>query len=80
MVTQSVDLLHRLDISNPKVALIAAVEHATPAIQATIDAAELSEEHFDNCIVEGPLSVDLAFSTIPAGIKGWIRRSAVMLI
>ncbi|QEM89149.1 phosphate acetytransferase [Kosakonia radicincitans] len=74
MVTQSVDLLHRLDISNPKVALIAAVEHATPAIQATVDAAELSEEHFDNCIVEGPLSVDLAFSHDSCRHKGLDTR------
>jgi len=74
MVTQSVDLLHRLDISNPKVALIAAVELATPAIQATVDAAELSEERFENCIVEGPLSVDLAFSHDSCRHKGLDTR------
>lgn len=74
MVTQAVDLLHRLDINNPKVAIIAAVEHATPAIPATMDAAELSEETYENCIVEGPLSVDLAFSHESCRHKGLDSR------
>lgn len=70
MVIQAVDLLHRLNIRNPKVAIIAAVEHATPAIQATIDAAEISQEAFPHCIVEGPLSVDLAFNKESCRHKG----------
>lgn len=70
MLTQSVDLLHRLKINNPKVALIAAVEHVTPAIQATVDANEISNTPYDNCIVEGPLSVDLAFNQDSCRHKG----------
>lgn len=70
MITQSVELLHLLNVDNPKVALIAAVEHATPAIQATIDAVEISHKNFQNCIVEGPLSVDLAFNQNSCRHKG----------
>ncbi len=70
MVIQAVSLLHRLNISNPKIAIIAAVEHATPAIQATMDAAEISQKNFPGCIVEGPLSVDLAFNKESCRHKG----------
>lgn len=62
MITQSVSVLHRMNIHVPKVALISAVEHATPSIHGTMDAAALSSVIYDDCIVEGPLSVDLAFS------------------
>lgn len=70
MIAQSVELLHQVNISIPKVALIAAVEHASPAIQATMDAAALSDIAYDDCIVEGPLSVDLAFSKESCRHKG----------
>lgn len=62
MIAQSVEVLHRVDITMPKVALIAAVEHPCPDIQATMDAAALSDVVYHDCIVEGPLSVDQAFS------------------
>lgn len=70
MITQSVELLHRVNISVPRVGLIAAVEHASPSIQATIDAVALSNVVYDDCIVEGPLSVDLAFSKDSCRHKG----------
>jgi phosphate butyryltransferase len=70
MITQSVELLQQVNISFPKVALIAAVEHASPAIQATMDAVALSDIAYDDCIVEGPLSVDLAFSEESCRHKG----------
>lgn len=70
MITQSVELLHQVNISVPKVALIAAVEHASPAIQATMDATALNSVDYDGCIVEGPLSVDLAFSKDSCRHKG----------
>lgn len=74
MITQAVELLHKLNISIPKVGLIAAVEHASPAIQATIDAVALSNVAYDDCIVEGPLSIDLAFSKESCRHKGLISQ------
>lgn len=70
IITQAVELLHQVNISIPKVALIAAVEHATPAIQATMDATALSDIAYDDCIIEGPLSVDLAFCAESCRHKG----------
>lgn len=70
MIAQSVNVLHQIGIAVPKVALIAAVEHITPAIAATVDAAALSGIAYDNCIVEGPLSIDLAFNKESCRHKG----------
>ena len=48
----------------PKVAPVAAVEVVNPKMPATVEAAELTkmndEGTIKNCIVDGPLSVDLA--------------------
>ncbi|QKN79835.1 phosphate acyltransferase [Scandinavium goeteborgense] len=66
MIQQSVTVFHQLGIKNPKVAVIAATENVKEAIPATTDAAMLSMMNRRNeiaeCVVDGPLSIDLAFS------------------
>lgn len=51
-------------IKNPKVAPLAAVEVVNPKMQTTVEAAELTRMYKDGeiegCIIDGPLSLDLA--------------------
>jgi phosphate butyryltransferase len=74
IIVNAVDSFHRLGIENPKVALLAAIEKINPNMQATVDAAELTKMHAKNpiaeCIIEGPLALDLAVSIAAAEHKG----------
>ena len=64
----------------PKVAPIAAVEVVNPAMQATIDAAMLTQMNrrgqIKDCIVDGPLALDNAVSQIAAEHKGIVSDVA----
>ncbi len=70
----AVRLLRTLGIAVPKVAVVAAVETVTEAIQATVDARTLVESALDGQFgavqVEGPFGFDNAFSAEAARIKG----------
>ncbi len=74
MIQQAVEAFHRLGVENPKVAVIAAVESLKEAIPATLDAAALTMMNYrkaiKGCVVEGPLSIDLAFSAESCTHKG----------
>lgn len=63
-----------LDIRQPKVAAVCAVEVVNPKMQPTLDAAELQRMSragvFGSMIVEGPLSLDIALSMEAAQHKG----------
>lgn len=65
-------------IENPKVAPLAAVEVVNPKMPATVDAAELTrmceEGELTGCIVDGPLSLDLAIDAEAAKHKGATNR------
>lgn len=78
---QKVDILNNallamagMGIHNPKVALLAANEMVDPKIPATADAAALvqmaQEGIFPPAIIEGPLSLDIAFDAHAAAHKG----------
>lgn len=74
-----------LNIEKPKVAVISAVEVANPNVESSMLAAELAEEFKDrtDCIVEGPLSLDVAMSPHSAAEKrysGKIRGNADILL
>ncbi len=73
MIRYDVDIAHKLGIEKPKVAVIAAVETISPKMQATIDGALLSKmnarKQIKGCIVDGPLSLDLAVSKETVAIK-----------
>jgi len=62
----------------PKVVPLAAVEVVNPKMQATVDAAELTKMSEDGritgCIIDGPLSLDLAIDPEAAKHKGATDR------
>lgn len=64
----------------PKVALMAATETVKPAMPETVEAAEIVRRHRDgalaHCLIEGPLSFDLAYAT-DAGAKKHVEGSVV---
>lgn len=66
LIKNAVLVASGLGIQLPKVAVIAAVEVVNPDMQATIDAAALTAMNrrgqIRNCIVDGPLAMDLALS------------------
>lgn len=76
-----------IGIENPKVAPIAAVEVINPTMQATIDAAALTQMNrrgqISDCIIDGPLALDNAVSTFAAehkGIKNDVAGNADILL
>ncbi|UYP01124.1 bifunctional enoyl-CoA hydratase/phosphate acetyltransferase [Oceanotoga sp. DSM 15011] len=73
IIDNSVSLAHSIGIDIPKVALIAAVEVVNPDMQATIDAAILTQmnkrHQIKNCIIDGPLGIDNALDMMAAKIK-----------
>lgn len=73
IINNSVDLLNRLGIEMPKVALLAAVETVNPKMPATIDASLITmmnrRKQIKNCIIDGPLAFDNAISLESAAHK-----------
>ncbi|MGV8058032.1 MAG: bifunctional enoyl-CoA hydratase/phosphate acetyltransferase [Smithellaceae bacterium] len=73
MIENVVEALRKLGIPCPKVAVMAALETVNPKMPDTVDAAKLKEMNkkgeIENCIVEGPISYDLAISREAAQIK-----------
>ena len=64
IINHSVEVAHVIGIDNPKVAVLAAIEVVNPKMKETVEADKLSKMN-DNgeikgCIVDGPLSLDLA--------------------
>jgi phosphate butyryltransferase len=87
IIQNAVKAFVALGIKRPKVALLAAIEKINPKMQATIDAAELirmqAQKPFANCILEGPLALDVATSELAAqhkGIKSRIAGSVDILV
>ena len=87
IIKNAVDVAHALDIEEPKVALLAAVETVNPKMQATIDAACLSKMGdrgtFKGAVVEGPLAIDNILSAESAkkkGIKSEVCGSADIIV
>ncbi|MHB0799976.1 phosphate butyryltransferase [Bacillus thuringiensis] len=80
IIQNTVEVARAIGIDLPKVAPIAAVEVVNPAMQATIDAAMLTQMNrrgqIKDCIVDGPLALDNAVSQIAAGHKGIVSDVA----
>lgn len=75
ILENAVEVAHRLGVSMPKVAIIAAVEKVNPLkMPATLDAAILSKMNergqITGALVDGPLAVDNAFSFRSCEVKG----------
>ncbi|MBE3571104.1 MAG: phosphate butyryltransferase [Bacillales bacterium] len=74
IVNHAVKVAKGVGIEMPKVAPLAAVEVVNPAMQATLDAALLTQMNrrgqISGCIIDGPLALDNAVSTLAAKQKG----------
>lgn len=81
IIENTVEVAHACGIECPKVAPIAAVEVVNPKMPVTLDAAELTKMNEDGritgCIVDGPLSLDLAVVPEAAAHKGAEGRKIV---
>jgi phosphate butyryltransferase len=73
IIQNAVDVLLSLGYEKPKVGVLAAVEKVNPKMPETVDAAELKKMaesgEITNCIVEGPISYDIAMNRESAEIK-----------
>lgn len=80
IINNAVQVAHALQIETPKVAPICAVEVVNPSMQATLDAAALSQMNkrgqIKGCIIDGPLGLDNAVSKEAAEHKGIISEVA----
>jgi phosphate butyryltransferase len=85
ILDNALQVMRYLNIAKPKVAIISAVETRNPSVESSILAGLLAEEyeHRDDCIVEGPLSLDVAIdphSASEKNYKGQIRGNADILL
>lgn len=75
IIENAVEVLLKLGYEKPKVACLAAVERVNLKMPETIDAAELKRRNergiIRDCVVEGPISFDLAFSSRAAELKDY---------
>ncbi|MGN1180685.1 MAG: phosphate butyryltransferase [Suilimivivens sp.] len=78
IINNTVPVAKACGIDCPKVAPLAAVEVVNPKMPATVEAAELAkmneEGQITDCIVDGPLSLDLAIDPEAAKHKGATDR------
>lgn len=74
-IENALEALRTLGIEEPKVAVLAAIEKVNPKMPETVEAAQLKEMagngRFGHCIVEGPISYDLAMDPQAAAAKGY---------
>lgn len=75
IIENAVSALLAMGYDKPKVAVLAAVEIPNPKMPESVEAATLKQMNTDgiikDCIVEGPISYDLAISREAADIKGY---------
>ncbi|SCP98147.1 phosphate acyltransferase [Anaerobium acetethylicum] len=70
-IENAVSAFHALGVEEPKVAIVAAIEKMNPKMKETVDAAEIKAEGVEGCIIEGPISYDLAMDPESAPLKGY---------
>lgn len=79
IINNTVPVAKACGVECPKVAPLAAVEVVNPKMEATVEAAELTrmnkEGIIKDCIVDGPLSLDLAIDPEAAKHKGATDRA-----
>lgn len=75
LIQNAVRALTAMGFDKPKVAVLSAAETVNPRMLSSTDAAALKElwqkGELPGCIVEGPISIDLALSHEAAAIKGY---------
>ena len=81
IIKNTVEIAHACGVECPKVAPIAAVEVVNPKMPCTVEAEELTKMNengeITGCIVDGPLSLDLAIEPQAAFHKGTTDRKIV---
>jgi phosphate butyryltransferase len=74
ILLNAIDILHRLGLEIPKVAVISPVEVVNPKIESTLHAAMFSmmqkRGQIKGCLIDGPLALDNAISKEAAEHKG----------
>lgn len=74
IVKNTVDVVHRVGVDTPLVAMIAAVEKINPKMPSTVEADEVVQMAragaIPGCVVEGPYDIYIATSHEAAEIKG----------
>ncbi len=74
IIENAVLVMHKLGHPMPKIAVMAAIEVVNQSMPATVDAAELKKMNQEgiikDCIVDGPLALDIAVSKDAADKKG----------
>lgn len=75
IVENAVDALVKMGVKKPKVAIMAAAEEINPKLVESVEANELKKMNLSgelkDCIIEGPISYDLAINREAADIKGY---------
>ncbi len=75
MIENAVKTMKQMGFDNPKVACLAAVDHLNPKMPEAVDGAALKDMYesgdITGCIIEGPISYDLAIDSEAAAIKGY---------
>jgi len=85
IIENALRIAFKLNIKKPKVAVISAIESVNPSVESSIEAERIAG-HFTSrkdCIVEGPLSFDVAMDqniAIEKNYKGEIRGTADVLM
>ena len=87
ILCNAVQTLHRMGVENPKVAVLASSETVNEKMPEALDAAALkamnARGEIEGCMVEGPISYDLAICRESAEVKGYqspVAGDADMLV
>jgi phosphotransacetylase len=80
IVQNAIDLVRALGVTQPRVAILSAVETVSPKLASTIDAAALCKMaergQIRGGVLDGPLGFDNAISSEAAAAKGIVSRVA----
>ncbi len=75
LILNAVTTLRTMGWDRPRVAVLCAIEKLNPKMKETVEAAELTEMNrrgeIPGCVVEGPISYDVAMDPGIAAIKGY---------
>jgi phosphate butyryltransferase len=80
IIRNGVQVMHKLDVARPKVAVLAAIETVSESMPETVHGKQLQEMSrqgdLGSCEVEGPMAIDVALSRDSAEAKGIESRIA----
>lgn len=79
-INNAVKAMRNMGYTNPKVAVLAAVEVVNPKMPETVDGDSLKQMNrtgeIPDCVVEGPISFDIALREESARVKGFVSEVA----